>query len=82
MGREQRKHEMGRRSILRKQEAEVGGFGVIRIMAFCFLMRRMGHWALARMSKSGQMIQYTLSRKINWLVCTEVRYRTQGGTLF
>lgn len=34
---------MGRRSILRKQEAEVGGFGVIRIMAFCFLMRR-GGW--------------------------------------
>ncbi len=31
--------EPGRRIILRKQEAEVGGFGVIRIMAFCFLMR-------------------------------------------
>lgn len=30
---------MGRRSILRRQEAEVGGFGVIRVMAFCFLMR-------------------------------------------
>lgn len=40
--------ESGRRIILRKQEAEVGGFGVIGIMAFCFLMRWEdgGHWAV------------------------------------
>lgn len=60
--------ESGRRIILRKQEAEVGGFGVIRIMAFCFLMRWEdgGHYWAVR-GKSGQMIQYTI-RKIHWLV--------------
>lgn len=36
---EQGMDESGRRIILRKQETEVGGFGVIGIMAFCFLMR-------------------------------------------
>lgn len=45
----EQEYEMGRTSILRKLEAEVGGFGVIRIMAFCFLMRWGGWGALGRM---------------------------------
>lgn len=39
MGYEQGTDELGRKIILRKQEAEDGGFGVITIMAFCFLKR-------------------------------------------